>query len=64
MLEMILTVCLIDNPARCKDVHLNSAANYSQCMNDQPSMAKWVGDNPNWVIKSWHCNGAKQEATL
>jgi hypothetical protein len=70
MLELVVAVCMVDQPSRCKDVHLNfeaEAANVTpqQCMmNGQFEMAKWVGDHPNWVIQKWTCGVAGQVAKL
>lgn len=63
MLELVVAVCMIDEPARCKDVHLalESAGhvNANQCMmQGQFEMARWVGENPHWLIKRWSCADA------
>lgn len=74
MIELIFFVCMIDQPSRCKEVKLNFDAEYvtqRQCAtNGQFAMAQWVGDNPNWIIKSngsergWHCQVAGLNAKL
>ncbi len=52
MIELVVAVCMIDQPSQCKDVYLNFAAESvtpQQCMmNGQLEMAKWVGEHPNW----------------
>ena len=65
VLELIMSVCLIDTPTKCKDVHFNSSAQTTmQCMSDITTMADWIGKNPKWVITKWHCTGAGTEASL
>ena len=68
MIELVFAVCMIDQPSHCKDVRLNfEAENVTprQCMmNGQFEMAKWAGDNPNWVIQNWHCGIAGQVAKI
>lgn len=68
MIELLVAVCLIDQPATCKDVHLAFAGervDARQCMmRGQFEMARWVGDNPDWVIRKWTCRQAGQVAKL
>jgi hypothetical protein len=68
MIELVVAVCMIDQPARCKDVTLNfegQRVSAEQCMfNGQIEMAKWIGDHPNWVIQNWHCGVAGRTADL
>ena len=68
MIELVFAVCMIDQPSRCKDVHLNFEAESvtpQQCMtNGQFAMAEWVGEHPNWTISKWSCGIAGQMAKL
>ncbi len=68
MIELVVAVCLIDQPSQCKDVHLNFEAQevtHQQCMTfGQFEMAKWVGEHPNWVIQRWRCGVAGQVAKI
>jgi len=80
MIELVVAVCLIDQPSQCKDVYLNfegpgisEGANISQgasvtpqqcMMNGQMEMAKWIGEHPNWQIKKWRCGIAGQMAKI
>jgi hypothetical protein len=68
MIELVIAVCLVDQPSRCKDVTLNfegQTVSANQCMaNGQIAMAKWIGDHPNWVIQKWHCDTAGRSADL
>lgn len=68
MIELVMAVCMIDQPARCRDVTLNFEADHvstQQCfMNGQMAMAQWAGEHPNWVIQNWHCGVAGAFAKL
>lgn len=68
MIELIVAVCMIDQPSQCRDVYLNfegDALTPQQCMmNGQQEMAKWLDDHPNYVIKKWRCGIAGQTAKL
>jgi hypothetical protein len=68
MLELLIGVCLIDDPARCKSVSLVYAAEAltpMQCvMRAQPEMAKWVGEHPGWKITRWTCRRAGKFARI
>lgn len=61
MIEIAMVVCLLADPAKCKDVHLSfasegAAVTPQQCMlNGQTEMAKWLEGNPNWTIQRWRC---------
>jgi hypothetical protein len=66
MIEIVLAVCMIQEPARCKDVHLTyMAENVTpfQCMRyGQPEIAKWLESNPNWAVTRWKCGPARHDA--
>ncbi|MBX9684010.1 MAG: hypothetical protein K2X41_09505 [Hyphomicrobium sp.] len=68
MIELVVAVCMIDQPSHCKDVHLNfeeASVTPHQClMYGQIEMAKWVGEHPNWIIQNWHCGVAGQMAKI
>lgn len=68
MIELVVAVCLIDQPSHCKDVFLNfeaEAATPQQCMmNGQMHMAEWLGEHPGWQIKKWRCGIAGQVAKI
>lgn len=68
MIELIVAVCLIDQPNSCRDVHLGSNqenVSLNQCvMRGQLEMARWIGENPDWQIKKWKCQPAGQVAKL
>ena len=64
MFQLVLYVCIANGP--CHNEYLTSTApNYRACMADEVSMAKFIGDHPEYTIVKWHCNGdGKQEADL
>jgi hypothetical protein len=68
MIELVVAVCMVDQPSRCRDVTLNfegESVSAEQCMtNGQIEMAKWAGEHPNWTIQKWHCGIAGQFAKL
>lgn len=58
MIDLILTVCMVSNPASCKEERLayQSRGSLAQCMMlSTPYVAAWAGDHPQWTIKSWRC---------
>lgn len=62
MLELLMTVCLLSDPSRCKDVPLTYSAEHltpMQCMmGAQPEIAKWIDSHPKWTLKRWTCQKA------
>lgn len=61
MIEIVLSVCMLADPGRCKDVHLTYMAEaqaitpHSCMMYGQSEIAKWTEGNPNWAIQRWTC---------
>lgn len=61
MIEIVLSVCMLADPAKCKDVHLSYMAESQQvtphqCMlYGQSEIAKWAEGNPNWKLQKWSC---------
>lgn len=68
MIEIVFAACMIDQPSRCRDFHLNFDAQQvsaQQCMmGGQVAMAQWAGEHPNWAIKNWRCGTAGQVAKI
>jgi hypothetical protein len=68
MLELVVSVCLIQDPSRCKDVSLVYSAEMTtpmQCMmGAQPEIAKWMEGHPKWALKRWACRPAGQIAKI
>ncbi|MFI5013511.1 MAG: hypothetical protein ACHQAY_14305 [Hyphomicrobiales bacterium] len=59
LLELIFTVCAIGNTGMCEDKHIavEQQLSVTACvMQAQPTMARWVAENPNWTIVRWHCD--------
>ena len=57
-IEVVMLVCAVARPYQCEDKHLQFAwqGSLKQCvMAAQPYLAQWIGDHPQWVIKSYHC---------
>src|SRR6202000_668053 len=58
MIEIVLTVCAIANPANCEDKYLQFAwdGSLNQCMMAaQPYIAQWIGNHPQWTATKWTC---------
>jgi hypothetical protein len=59
MIEIILTVCAVANPANCEEKYLQFAwdGSLKQCvMAAQPYIAEWIGNHPEWVATKWSCD--------
>jgi hypothetical protein len=58
MIEIILTVCAIANPANCEEKYLQFTwdGSLNQCMMAaQPYIAQWIGNHPQWTARKWTC---------
>jgi hypothetical protein len=59
MIELVMSVCMISEPTRCKDVRLNFAEQSvtpHECMfNGQIEIAKWSETHPDWQVAKWGC---------
>lgn len=64
MIVLILSVCLISEADRCKDVHLTySSENLTpaQCLiGAQPEIVRWSVGHPKWQVKRWKCDHARR----
>jgi hypothetical protein len=59
LIEIILTVCAIANPAHCEEKYLQFAfdGSLNQCMMAaQPYIAEWIGQHPGWIATKWSCD--------
>ena len=59
LIEIILTVCAIANPANCEERSLQFAweGSLQQCMMAaQPYIAEWIGQHPAWRAQRWSCD--------
>lgn len=58
LVDLILTVCLISNPERCRLEHLyfESRGTLFQCMVLAPAeIAKWASSHPSHQVVRWKC---------
>lgn len=66
MMTIVLSACLLANPATCKDfkLPLDGDMDASQCaMYAPPFFAQWAEEHPDWAIKRWKCQSATQDET-
>jgi hypothetical protein len=64
IVDLILAVCLITDPASCREEHLyfQSHGSLRACMAEAiPAMAQWAGSHPQWHIERFHCEWASGE---
>ncbi len=70
MMELIVAVCLTDQPTRCKDISLtflDEQVTQHQCMmgfGAQAEVSKWQVANPKWHVKRWSCAPAGKLANI
>jgi len=66
MLELVVTVCLMEEVTRCKDVKLTlMEGTPMQCMMSSPvEIAKWSEGHPKWFAKKWSCRRAGMYADM
>lgn len=66
MIELVMSICLIAEPTKCKDVRLSFAEQnltpHSCVMNGQIEIAKWIDTHPDWQVAKWGCTRAGQFA--
>jgi len=58
MIAIMFTVCALAHPDQCEDRQLAFAwrGSLRECvMSAQPYLAQWIGEHPQWSIKSYHC---------
>ncbi len=58
MIELVMTVCIVAQPATCRDqkVLLDATNTPFQCMmNAQPTIAQWGTEHPKWFVQRWKC---------
>ena len=68
MIEIAAAVCLIAEPARCKDISLTyetqSVSVFACAMYGQSELAKWSTSHPGWRVSRWRCGEAGQVVRL
>lgn len=61
-MELVLYVCLINDPAHCKSERLypmTEASTPYSCGSMSPIYAaQWAGEHPGWRIVKWRCGKA------
>lgn len=64
MIELVLTICLLDDAQKCRDESLVFAdASVLACvMAGQPIAAQYMELRPRWYISRWACRQAGQFA--
>jgi len=66
MIEIVMSVCLIREPANCRDVTLPTIAENAtpyQCATfGQIEASKWFNEHPDYVLKKLKCGPAGQMA--
>lgn len=62
MIELIMHVCLANQPTHCKEVAIqfneDNLTPYTCVMKGQLEIAKWVQFNPQWNPMKWGCRRA------
>ena len=68
MLELVVSVCLLEDNYRCKDVSLTYKADSvtpKQSMKKSPDQnAKSTESHPKWFAKKWGCRPAGRFAKI
>jgi hypothetical protein len=58
MIELVLTVCVLTQPATCRNQRLlfDSDRTLMQCMMSAPPfIAQWGEQHPQWFVQRWQC---------
>jgi hypothetical protein len=58
MIELVMTVCIVAQPAACRDQHmlLDNDGTPMQCMlKAPPVIAQWGAEHPQWYVQRWKC---------
>ena len=58
MFELVLTVCLLADPAKCHDERLrvlDADITLIQCMMTIPDIVGWQQQHPDWRVSGWQC---------
>ncbi len=66
MIELILTVCALSQPASCEEKYLtfvDQGESLMQCMmHAPPTIAQWADQHPNIVVAKWRCSYPEKES--
>ena len=58
MIQIVVIVCRLGQPDLCEEQHLQFAwqGSLQRCtMAAQPYIAQWIGEHPQWSVRSFHC---------
>jgi hypothetical protein len=58
MIAIILSACMANQPAVCRDyrIPLHANADPTHCAaHAPPYFAQWSNEHPGWQIKRWRC---------
>jgi hypothetical protein len=67
MIELILFVCLLQNPNACRDVSAGVQADATpyQCLQkSQQEAAKWIETHPDWRVAKISCGRVGRYARI
>jgi hypothetical protein len=66
LVELILTVCSLMQPASCEEQHLSfvDEGSLMQCMTQAPpAIAEWANSHPGRKVVKWRCGYLGSEGT-
>ncbi|MCL6707916.1 hypothetical protein M8R20_12980 [Pseudomonas sp. R2.Fl] len=66
-IELVLTICLADRPASCREEHLNfeDGGGPVTCMlQAPPQIAKWSAEHPKQRVVKWRCEYSSKEREI
>jgi len=67
LVDLILTVCLVNSPGTCRDEHLHfeSRGSLMHCMSLAPAeIAKWSTEHPTLKVTRWKCTYPRKEQDI
>ena len=65
MIQLVLQVCLVAEPTKCKEVTFLGEYNTTQCMHLAPSViASFSETHPKWEVRRWKCEEAGKFAKI
>lgn len=68
MIEIVLSVCLLAEPNRCKQEHVTAISESLtpfECLRfGQLETVKWAEAHPKWSVRRWSCQPAGRFANL
>lgn len=66
MIELVLSICLLDNASKCREEHLTfSDLSLLTCVvGGQAQIAAFMERHPRWYVKRWACQQAGRFAKI